>query len=57
MEHHIRTDDNFLVKCLTLHIKGDFVNNISVNYIINEFYALKLCWTQFRWILNFFCCI
>ena len=51
---HVKTafrnkmEDDFLVHCLTFYIKGDFVNNINVDSIINKFYASKPCRTQFR---------
>ena len=44
---HVKTafrnkmEDNFLVDCLTLYIEQDFVKNVDVDSIIDEFYTSK----------------
>ena len=47
---HVKTafrnkmEDDFLTDCLMLYIERDFVKNVEVDSIIDEFYASKLCW-------------
>ena len=49
---HVKTalrnkmEDDFLVDCLTLYIERDFVKNVDVDSIIDEFYTSKPCRTQ-----------
>ena len=44
---HVKTalrnkmEDDFLADCLTLYIERDFVKNVDVNSIIDEFYVSK----------------
>ena len=39
-------EDDFLADCLTLYIERDFVKNVDVDFIIDEFYASKPRQTQ-----------
>ena len=49
---HVKTtlrnkmEDDFLADYLTLYIEGNFVKNVDVDSIIDEFYASKLRRTQ-----------
>ena len=36
-----KMEDDFLADCLTLYIERDFVKNVDVNSIIDEFYVSK----------------
>ena len=36
-----KMEDDFLADCLTLYIERDFVKNVNVNSIIDEFYTSK----------------
>ena len=50
---HVKTafrnkmEDNLLTDCLTLYIERDFVKNVDVDSIIDEFYASEPCQAQF----------
>ena len=43
---HNKMEDNLLADCLTLYIERDFVKNVNVDSIIDEFYASKPCRVQ-----------
>ena len=43
---HNKMEDDFLADCLTLYIERDFVKNVDVDSIIDEFYASKPRRTQ-----------
>ena len=36
-----KMEDDFLADCLTFYIERDFVKNVNVNSIIDEFYTSK----------------
>lgn len=43
-----KMDEKFLVNCMTLYTKREFVKDIDSEMIINEFYTSKNCMTQLK---------
>ena len=43
-----KIEDDFLADCLMLYIERDFVKNVDVDSIIDEFYTSKTLWVQLR---------